>query len=276
MTARLAQTPGRPGRPRAARPVSGAFTVVELVIVVAIVALLATILVPSLARARDISRQVLCQTRLRQWGQAFCLYAADNHNLYPHIDGLDRDNGPADRFGWVDLLPPIFDERPWREHPLFHRPGAGTIFQCPAARLSSAKYGYHPQREGYFSYAMNSCLELDENCYRAAGDGGVPMPSFLDTDRIVDPPRVVLLFDQLLDPTKGYGGHRRDRNAGRYCGSYPKSFAVRHARSGAETGGSILYCDYHVAWVPSVWKDHWPDDMDCPPRDDADWFPYPK
>ena len=40
-------------------------------------------------------------------------------------------------------------------------------------------------------------------------------------------------------------------------------------------GGSILFCDYHVEWAESVWKDHWPADLEVPPRDDPDWFPYP-
>jgi len=253
-----------------------AFTLVEVLLVIAVLGLLVAVLLPCLARARDYARQTQCQRQLRAWGQAFALYAAENDNVYPHIDGLDRDNGPADRFGWVDVLPPLFGRKPWRDHPLYHRPGEGTIFQCPSARPAAGGYDYRPERDGYFSYAMNSCLELDGNCYRAAGDGGRAMPSFLHTDLIVSPPRVVLLFDQLLDPERGFGGAGRNRSAGKHCGSYPKDFAVRHARGGADVGGSILYCDYHVSWVRTVWKDDWPENMNCPPRDDPDWFPYPK
>ena len=276
MSARL-KRPFDLGRTWTDKPPSrDGFTLVELLIVVAIVALLAGLLVPSLARARDITRQVLCQNRLGQWGRAFDLYAADNRGYYPHTDGLDRANGPADMFGWVDVVPPIIGERPWREHPLFQRPGIDTFFQCPAAGLGGGRYGYNPARDGFFSYAMNSCLELDENCYRAQGDGGKPMPSFLRIRLIVAPSRTILLFDQLLDPAKGYGGRRRNRNAGRYCGAYPRDFAVRHGRGNTDGGGSILYCDYSVRWVETVWKQHWADDMDCPPRDDPDWFPYPR
>jgi len=121
---------------------------------------------------------------------------------------------------------------------------------------------------------MNSCLELDANCWRAPGDGGVPMPSFLDTTKVENTARCILLFDQLLDPRKGYGGGTRNRSAGKYCGSYPKAFSARHARGRSALGGSILYCDYHVAWVDTVWKPEWPPDLEVPPRDDPDWFPY--
>ena len=247
----------------------------ELLISVSIIALLLCILLPALGTATSLAKLTLCQGQLRRWGQAFMLYTPANKGLYPHVDGQDRGNGPADNCGWVDVLPPMIQEKPWREHPLWKRPGLGTIFQCPAARLGAERYGYHPERDGFFSYAMNSCLELDENCYRAPGDGGRAMPSFLHVDRIVDPSRTILLFDQLLDPSRGYGGGGRNRSAGKHCGSYPKDFAVRHAHRGHKQGGSTICCDGSVRWVATVWKDHWPPGMKCPPRDDPDWFPYP-
>jgi len=250
------------------------FTLVELLVVVAIFAILVTLLVPTLREAWNQTRFTLCQHQLRQWGNAFSLYARDSGGYFPHIDGLDRDNGWPDNFGWVDVLPPLICRTPWRDHPLNERPAEGTFFQCPAAQLAQGgAYKYNPRRDGFFSYAMNSCLELDENCYAPEG-GGDRLPSFLHTDLIEEPHRVVLLFDQLLDPAKGYGGATQNRSAGKYCGAYPRDFAVRHRRAGADRGGSILYCDYSVRWVRTVWKDDWPAGMNCPPRSDRDWFPY--
>lgn len=213
------------------------------------------------------------------------MYATDNRGYFPHIDGRDRQDdrlppnpGAADLAdwwcGWVDVLPPLGGYRPWRDYRMGEKPGAGTFFQCPSADLGSRPDRKSRELRGFFSYAMNSCLELDENCYRL--EGVKPMPGFLATDLIVQPSRVVLLFDQLLDPSRGYGGSERNRSAGEHCGSYPKDFAVRHARRGADRGGSILYCDYSVRWIETVWKDHWPDHMKCPPRNDPDWFPYPQ
>lgn len=253
-----------------------AFTLVELLIVVAIVAILVGMLLPTLAKARALAKMVHCQGRLKQWGVLFEIYAADSGGVYPHCDGRDRGKGPADEFGWVDVLPPLIGRRPWRDHPWREKPGVGTFFQCASAELAPEDhYEYNTRIHGFFSYAMNSCLELDENCWRAPGDGGVAMPSFLQSEWVVRPQRVVLLFDQLLKPRLGYDGKLTCRSAGRHCGSYPKAFSARHALRAGGLGGSILYCDNHVEWTDSVWKDHWPADLEVPPRDDPNWFPYP-
>jgi len=253
-----------------------AFTLVELLVGIAMIVLLVSILAPAIGASLDQARRVVCQSRLRLWGPLFDMYASANRDTYPHIDGLDRDKGPADRFGWVDVLPPINGDRPWRDYPIWQRPGTDTMFQCPVARLAPDEvYGYQPRRNGYFTYAMNSCLELDEDCYRADGDGGAAMPSFLDVTHIVRPEAVVLLFEQLLDPTRGYGGETMLRTAGKYCGSYPKAFSARHPRPGERLGGGLLFCDGHVEFAATVWKDDWPADADVPPRSDTMWFPYP-
>lgn len=259
-------------RPRS----DSAVTLIELLVAIGIIGMLAGMILPSFHHAREAAQLASCQSRLRQWGVAFDMYALLNNDFFPHADGLDRENGPADRCGWIDVLPPLMNVKPWREHARAHFPGPGTIFQCPTATLGpESAYNYRPRRNGYFSYAMNSCLELDGNCWRAPGDGGVPMPSFLKRSEIVSPSRVILLFDQLLDPRRAYDGTKEYRSAGKHCGSYPKSFSARHARSRSKLGGSILFCDYHVEWRESVWKPHWPADLEVPPRDDSDWFPYP-
>jgi len=263
---------------------SMAFTIIEVLVVITIISLLLGLIVPVLGRARAIAQQTVCQSRLRQWGLAFKLYATQNDGFYPHIDGRDRtSSNPVTEadvadyyFGWVDVLPPLMGEKPWREHPYWERPGTDTIFQCPTAKLASDKsYKYRPLRTGYFSYAMNSCLELDENCWAPYGceDTSWHMPSFLRSTSVRHPTRVIFLFDQLLDPRKGYGGETYNATVGKYCGSYPKSFSARHCWPGGLLGGSILYGDWHVEWKASVWKGEWPEDLEVPPPGDLDWYP---
>ncbi|MFC1766720.1 prepilin-type N-terminal cleavage/methylation domain-containing protein, partial [Planctomycetota bacterium] len=194
-----------------------AFTLVELLVTLSVVSVLLGLLLPALGRVRASARQTVCQSRLRQWGVAFSLYADENDGFFPHADGRDRSGSsmpwtPEARAdyecGWVDVLPPLMGEKPWRNHERYAYPDPGSVFQCPAARLAPLElYGYRPLRNGYFSYAMNACLELDSNCWPPYGDPlGNNIPSFLNTERIKRPDRVILLFDQLLDPDKGYGG----------------------------------------------------------------------
>ena len=253
-----------------------AFTLIELLVVISIISLLVALLVPALQLARSSTALVACQHQLSQWGLAFQIYADDNDNYYPHIDGEDRARSEADNFGWVDVLPPVIGYKAWRDHDLGNYPGQGTFYQCPAASLAAEDaYDYQPRKFGYFSYAMNSCLELDRNCWRPYDGRGWPMPSFLRTDLIVNPSQVFLLFDQLLDPALAYDATSTYESAGQHCGTYPKSFSARHAKPGSRLGGSILFCDYHVEWTESVWKPEWPADLEVPPRDDPNWFPYP-
>ena len=267
-----------------------AFSLVELLVAISIISLLMSIILPALDRSKSIAKQTVCQSRLRQWGLAFEAYCTDNDGFYPHIDGRDRTEiNPQTQeeiadyyYGWVDVLPTFINLKPWRDYELYNKLGTDTIFQCPSAIiLTGANYNYPYERIGYFSYAMNSCLELDDNCwppnwpYTDPTGGTNNMPSFLNTALIRFPSRVILLYDQLLDPELGYDGIKLNRSAGRYCGAYPREFSARHRKGKNGLGGSILFCDYHVEWEKSVWKEDWPDDLEVPPRNDTNWFPYP-
>ncbi len=73
------------GRRRRRRSRFG-FTLIELLVVIAIIALLVSILVPSLSRAKDLAKGVVCASALRQLSFALTMYTEENDGILPSYD----------------------------------------------------------------------------------------------------------------------------------------------------------------------------------------------
>lgn len=63
------------------------FTLVELLVVIAVIAILAALLLPSLSKARDKTRQLMCINNQKQLGTAVTMYANDENGfIVPYWD----------------------------------------------------------------------------------------------------------------------------------------------------------------------------------------------
>lgn len=63
-----------------------AFTLVELLVVIGIIALLVSMLLPALNKSRQQAVSIKCMSNLKQVGNAFMMYANDNHGWLPPGD----------------------------------------------------------------------------------------------------------------------------------------------------------------------------------------------
>jgi prepilin-type N-terminal cleavage/methylation domain-containing protein/prepilin-type processing-associated H-X9-DG protein len=59
------------------------FTLIELLVVVAIIGVLLAIVIPALTKAKEVARELICKTNIREYGLVGTLYLEDNNFRFP-------------------------------------------------------------------------------------------------------------------------------------------------------------------------------------------------
>ena len=107
-----------------------AFTLIELLVVISIIALLLSVLLPSLGKAKEAARDIVCRSNLKQWGVVWQIYTSDCKGKFP--TSLESGNRRGD---WIV---PLRDE--WDTF--------GDSVRCPSA----SKYIDFQDRQPHGSY----------------------------------------------------------------------------------------------------------------------------
>lgn len=145
------------------KKLSCGFTLVELLVVISIIALLVAILLPTLSKAREQAKSVVCKTHLRQMGQTFMMYLLDNEGIMLTSDAANATSlGGGQWYSrpWMHLLSPYLglkgkDALHGYQTGDFANNEAVKTFECPSQKdpfefSNQIKYGINVINCSYY------------------------------------------------------------------------------------------------------------------------------
>lgn len=210
----------------AAGPRIRGFTLIELLVVIAIISLLVSILLPSLSRAKDITKGVLCMSNFKQIGLALTYYADENDGYLP-------------QYSWQ---PPVaaFMELPGPPFPL----------GCPSKPWGTDPPGYWVSRPWACNLSVNRWL--DDDAIAGGSPSNAPGYWTMAYAKVPDPLGTTLVFDAMLcsEMTSSLPPYSPE-----YCWGW-NSADYRHV-GGSRGKCNILFVDLHVDSFDEVRQEMW-------------------
>jgi len=112
------------------------FTLIELLVVMAIITILASLLLPSLSRAKEQARMIQCLNNLRQIGMSVRLYVDDHRGKFPPTSVRETNSfvskDTRQTLGGFDPAPQWFRYYPTAQiRPLYNYMKPSEVYRCP-------------------------------------------------------------------------------------------------------------------------------------------------
>jgi prepilin-type N-terminal cleavage/methylation domain-containing protein len=124
------------------------FTLIELLVVISIIALLLSILMPSLQKAKEMARTVVCKNQQRNLYTMMHLYAQDHNGMLPN-NRISGDNDKNEYWTW--LLRDYYNVKKSRAS-ISNEEAMQSYLKCPSSVPLRETWVYW-----YSDYAVNGC-----------------------------------------------------------------------------------------------------------------------
>lgn len=213
------------------KEIKTAFTLIELLVVIAIIAILATILLPSLSRAKALAKKTVCMSNLKSTSLSLRLYSDDyNGVILPAISDVSQWGTE-----WWIILAPYFEEEVIPSSKCPDEPPS-TIIMCPSNTSWKDNWG-----NAYsVGYAMN------DRCGIRWSSGNVQWQPNFQSD-IVKPSERFILADAYHSQVAGQSYEKittwSDPSAIYYGTDYRLGRDLH-----IEDGANFLWADSHVSY----------------------------